>query len=118
MGSYETIIVTTPVPSVALIQLNRPKAYNALNAVLFREIGVALKAAQDDDNILVIVLTGNSCVSLFSLRLDPHRLADQLFRKAFAAGYVRPVQETVKSSLSTEREASDYMCSDVLKDPT
>jgi enoyl-CoA hydratase len=69
MGPYQTLIVTSPEPSVTLIQFNRPKALNALNAALFRELAVALKAAQDDDAIGAIVLTGNSYICVSSVNL-------------------------------------------------
>jgi enoyl-CoA hydratase len=44
---------------VALINLNRPKELNALNLQLMGELRDALKALDEDDNVRVIVLTGN-----------------------------------------------------------
>ena len=44
---------------VGLIRLDRPKALNALNMLLLRELGDALRKFDDDDEIGAIVLTGN-----------------------------------------------------------
>lgn len=43
----------------ALIQLNRPKELNALNLQLMGELRDALKELDDNDEVRVIVLTGN-----------------------------------------------------------
>lgn len=51
---------------IGLIQLNRPKELNALNLELMLEIKDAIKRMDDDEDIRVIIITGN--------------------RKAFAAG--------------------------------
>jgi enoyl-CoA hydratase len=60
MAQYQTLTVSTPVPSVCLVQFNRPKALNSLNGALFSELTRAFQSAQEDDAIAVIVLTGNS----------------------------------------------------------
>ena len=44
---------------VALIQLNRPKELNALNLQLMGEIRDTLKSLDQDDEIRVIIITGN-----------------------------------------------------------
>ncbi|WP_420385670.1 enoyl-CoA hydratase-related protein [Roseivirga sp.] len=46
-------------PYVALIELNRPKELNALNIQLMSELGETLKALDTDDEVRVIILTGN-----------------------------------------------------------
>jgi len=46
-------------PFVAQIQLNRPKELNALNLQLMTELKEALKALDADDNVRVIVISGN-----------------------------------------------------------
>ncbi|GAA4399905.1 enoyl-CoA hydratase-related protein [Nibrella viscosa] len=43
---------------VCTITLNRPEVYNALSPELIREIGLAIKAAGDDETVRVVVLTG------------------------------------------------------------
>jgi enoyl-CoA hydratase len=71
--SYENILVETR-GNIGVITLNRPKALNALSSALMRELGQALEAFREDDNVAVIILTGGE--------------------KAFAAGAdIRDMQE-------------------------
>ena len=51
-------IVYTKEGKVATIAFNRPKVLNALSTALLHEMSEALKDAETDDNINVIVLTG------------------------------------------------------------
>lgn len=44
---------------IALIELNRPKELNALNLQLMGELRDALKMLDDDDQVRVIIITGN-----------------------------------------------------------
>src|SRR3979411_736350 len=44
---------------VALIQLNRPEKMNAIGAVTRRQLGDAIKQAERDDAVRVVVLTGS-----------------------------------------------------------
>lgn len=44
---------------IALIQLNRPKELNALNLQLMGEVRDALKELDQDDEVRVIIITGN-----------------------------------------------------------
>lgn len=56
----EYIIIHQEVaPYVAHIQLNRPKELNALNLELMKELRDALKALDADDNVRVIIISGN-----------------------------------------------------------
>jgi enoyl-CoA hydratase len=56
----EFIIIHQEVaPYVAHIQLNRPKELNALNLELMGELRDALKALDADDNVRVIIISGN-----------------------------------------------------------
>lgn len=55
---YETIIFEKK-KAVAKITLNRPEALNAMNDVMFREIGQALEDSEQDNNIRVVVITGS-----------------------------------------------------------
>ena len=56
--AYETIIVDIA-QHVALIKLNRPEALNALNAKLLSELSEALKAADRNEKVRCIVITGS-----------------------------------------------------------
>ncbi|PSL32054.1 enoyl-CoA hydratase-related protein [Chitinophaga ginsengisoli] len=56
----EFIIIHQEVaPYVAHIQLNRPKELNALNLELMAELRDALKALDADDNVRVVIISGN-----------------------------------------------------------
>ena len=56
--AYETIIVEIE-DYIALIRLNRPDALNALNARLISELADALSAADRNEKVRCIVLTGS-----------------------------------------------------------
>ncbi|CAB4364149.1 MAG: enoyl-CoA hydratase [Actinobacteria bacterium] len=58
MSDYESILVTSPVPGVAQVTLNRPGAANALSPGLFNELAAALKDIEKDDEIGCWILTG------------------------------------------------------------
>jgi len=58
-AKYENILTSRPSPRVALVTLNRPKALNALNAALMKELNEALRAIDADEGIGAIVLTGS-----------------------------------------------------------
>lgn len=57
--SYENILVSTE-NRVGLIQLNRPKALNALNSTIMSELCDTLEAFDADSAIGAIVITGNA----------------------------------------------------------
>ena len=46
--------------NVALITLNRPKALNALNSALMRDLSNALDELEGDDDVAAIVITGSA----------------------------------------------------------
>jgi enoyl-CoA hydratase len=56
--AYENILVETR-GRVGLVTLNRPKALNALNGALFRELNAALDGFEADAGVGVVVLTGS-----------------------------------------------------------
>jgi len=56
--SFETIITETR-GKVGLVTLNRPKALNALNTTMMRELVAALRAFDADAGIGAVVLTGS-----------------------------------------------------------
>jgi enoyl-CoA hydratase len=60
---------------VAQITLNRPKELNALNLQLMREIRDVLKEFDADDNIKVIIITGNE--QAFAAGADIKQMADK-----------------------------------------
>lgn len=74
--NYEFIIVEPQVEKhVALIRLNRPKELNALNTQLMSEVRDALKILDADDNVRVIIVTGNE--KAFAAGADIKQMADK-----------------------------------------
>lgn len=59
MSHYEAIAVSQPAQGVGLIQLNRPRALNALNSRMFAEIISAAKEFDADKSIGAIVVAGS-----------------------------------------------------------
>lgn len=57
--SFNTIIVSSPVANVGLIQLNRPRQYNALNTELLSELAQSISTYEEDSLIKVIIITGS-----------------------------------------------------------
>ena len=74
--AFETIIVDIS-DSVATITLNRPKAMNALNGALLRELCTALEDADDNDKVRCIILTGSE--KAFAAGADVADMADKSF---------------------------------------
>ena len=56
--AYENLEVTRD-GRVATIQLDRPKALNALNVAMMSELGSALTALENDDEVGCVILTGH-----------------------------------------------------------
>jgi enoyl-CoA hydratase len=72
----ELIIVTEQYqPSIALIQLNRPKELNALNPQLMGEVRDALVQLDKNDAVKVIIITGND--QAFAAGADIKQMADK-----------------------------------------
>jgi enoyl-CoA hydratase len=74
--AYETLIVEIE-DYVALIRLNRPDAMNALNATLMRELAAAVSAADANDKVRCIVLTGSE--KAFAAGADVREMAEKSF---------------------------------------
>ena len=78
--AYETIVVDIA-DHVALIRLNRPEALNALNSVLLHELAGALTAADGNDKVRCIILTGSD--KAFAAGADIKEMADKGFVDVF-----------------------------------
>ena len=83
--SYETLIVETPSAGVTLIRLNRPEALNALNSQLLGELGVALDAAELDEGVRCVVLTGSE--RAFAAGADIKEMSDRTYAQMFATDF-------------------------------
>lgn len=80
-STYENIIVTQKEENICFIQLNRPKALNALCDGLFRELAQAVKEADADPNTRCIVLTGSE--KAFAAGADIKEMKDKNYPDTF-----------------------------------
>jgi len=83
--SYETLIVETPSEGVTLIRLNRPEALNALNSQLLGELSAALDAAEADEDVRCLVLTGSD--RAFAAGADIKEMSDKTYAQMFATNF-------------------------------
>lgn len=80
--AFETILVETR-GAVGLVTLNRPKALNALNAAMIRELGEALAAFEADDAVGAVVITGSE--KAFAAGADITEMAQKSFSDVYLA---------------------------------
>ena len=83
--NYENIRVETRGP-VALITLNRPKAFNALSNELMDELSQALDTVEGDESIRAIVLTGGEKV--FAAGADIKGMKDYSYMDAYKGNFI------------------------------
>ncbi|MES2541271.1 MAG: enoyl-CoA hydratase-related protein, partial [Pseudomonadota bacterium] len=74
--AYETLIVEIE-DYVSLIRLNRPDAMNALNSTLMRELAAAVTAAEANERVRCIVITGSE--KAFAAGADVKEMAEKSF---------------------------------------
>ncbi|CTQ33458.1 enoyl-CoA hydratase-related protein [Jannaschia rubra] len=77
---YETLNVETS-NHVAVIRLDRPEALNAISSTLLGELAKALKAAQANDKVRCIVLTGSE--KAFAAGADIREMSEKSFVDVF-----------------------------------
>ena len=82
--TYETLLIETA-PSdaagVLRIRLNRPEALNALNGRLLLDLAHALAAAEADESVRCVVLTGST--KAFAAGADIKEMATKTYAQAF-----------------------------------
>jgi enoyl-CoA hydratase len=79
--------------AVALIRLNRPAVYNALNNALMNELSAALVMVEADDAIRAIVITGNE--KAFAAGADISEVHALNFSRAYRERFISANWETV-----------------------
>lgn len=79
--AYETLIVEID-DHVATIKLNRPDALNALNEQLLGELVRAVQAAEQNEKVRVIILTGSE--KAFAAGADVKEMSEKSFVEVFA----------------------------------
>ena len=82
--SYETLIVETK-DAVTLIRLNRPDALNALNSQVMAELIQALDAAEHNDEVRCLVITGSE--RAFAAGADIKEMSDKTYAQMFLADF-------------------------------
>ncbi|MDH3231922.1 MAG: enoyl-CoA hydratase [Alphaproteobacteria bacterium] len=90
--AYNTILVDTQGP-VGIVTLNRPKAMNALNGEIVREIGAALDGFEADDAVGCIVLTGNE--KAFAAGADIKEMSEKSYMDVYLANFITDGWERV-----------------------
>ncbi|MBK5927440.1 enoyl-CoA hydratase [Rhodobaculum claviforme] len=90
--AYETLLVDIT-DHVAVIRLNRPEALNALNAQLMEELARAMRAAQDNDKVRCIVLTGSE--KAFAAGADIKEMSKKTFVEVFTSDFFTPETEDI-----------------------
>lgn len=90
--AYETLIVDIK-EHVALIRLNRPDAMNALNSKLLSELTDAMQAADANDKVRCMVLTGSD--KAFAAGADVKEMADKSFVTAYQEDLFGPACDAI-----------------------
>ncbi|NGQ91213.1 enoyl-CoA hydratase [Rhodobacter sp. HX-7-19] len=90
--AYETLIVEIE-DYTALIRLNRPEALNALNAKLMQELAAAIGAADRNDKVRCIVLTGSE--KAFAAGADVKEMAEKSFTDVFFDDLFAPEADAI-----------------------
>ncbi|NBR88814.1 MAG: hypothetical protein EBS68_02690 [Rhodobacteraceae bacterium] len=90
--AYETIIVEVE-DYVALIRLNRPEALNALNAQVMSELAEAFTAAQNNEKVRCIVLTGSE--KAFAAGADIKMMSEKSFTDVYFEDLFSPETEAM-----------------------
>ena len=90
--AYETLIVETE-DYVSLIRLNRPDAMNALNLTLMRELAAAVTAAEANDKVRCIVITGSE--KAFAAGADVKEMAGKSFIDVYFDDLFGPEAATI-----------------------
>jgi enoyl-CoA hydratase len=93
-GSYEHIIVSSPTPGVRLVQLNRPKALNALFTPLITELNHALHAADNDQSIGAVVVTGSE--KAFAAGADIREMKNKSFSDVYGNNFIENWNQSMK----------------------
>ena len=94
MPTYENILTETR-GRVGLVTLNRPKQLNALNDALMNELGDALMAFDNDDDVGAIVVTGSA--KAFAAGADIGAMASWTYMDVYRTNYITRNWETIRS---------------------
>ena len=90
--TYENILLEKH-GKVTLIRLNRPKALNALSPDLTRELSEALDILEADDDVAVVVLTGNE--KAFAAGADIKAMCDMTYMDIYNSDVITTYWERI-----------------------
>ena len=93
--AYETIIVEVS-DHIALIKLNRPDALNALSSQLLGELADAVTAAEANDSVRVMVITGSE--KAFAAGADIKEMSEKSFVDVFTEDLFGPETRVLTSA--------------------
>lgn len=85
--AYETLIVEIE-NGIALIRLNRPDALNALNSKLMEELACVLAAADANDKVRCLIITGSD--KAFAAGADIKEMSEQGFVDVYGSDLFGP----------------------------
>ncbi|XP_048472363.1 enoyl-CoA hydratase, mitochondrial [Rhincodon typus] len=87
-GQYQHLLVEKKgeQKNVGFIQLNRPKALNALCDALMKELGQALDLFEDDSTVGAIVLTGSE--KAFAAGADIKEMEKKTFQECYTGNFL------------------------------
>jgi|APCry1669189534_1035231.scaffolds.fasta_scaffold25920_1 enoyl-CoA hydratase len=93
--NYEFILTHIEADKVGVITLNRPKQLNALSTPLMIELGHALKAFDEDDQIGAIILQGSE--KAFAAGADIQAMSQYNFSDVYKANFITRDWETINT---------------------
>jgi len=125
-GQYEYILTSRPAEGVALIQLNRPKALNALCSPLFAELNKALEEFDEDEQVGAIVITGSE--RAFAAGADIKEMKDKTYLEVYKNRFLKNWSDMTGTRKPIIAAVSGYalgggcelalMCDIILASPT
>jgi enoyl-CoA hydratase len=124
--NFEHIITSKPDAGVALIQLNRPKALNALSSPLFNELNEVVAEFDQADDVHAIVITGSE--RAFAAGADIKEMQNKTFIEAYTSnfleswGLLTKVKKPIIAAVSGYALGGGFelalMCDIILASPT
>ena len=93
-ASFQCLIVE-PGEGYQVIRLDRPEALNALNSAMMTELGRALDAAEADEAVRCVVLTGSD--KAFAAGADIKEMSAKTYAEAFLQDFITRTHERAAS---------------------
>jgi enoyl-CoA hydratase len=88
--TFESLIIE-PGDGFTLIRLNRPEALNALNSAMMSELAIALAAAEADERVRCVILTGSD--KAFAAGADIKEMASKTYPETFLGDFITKTHE-------------------------